>query len=46
MLNTFDTYENVFDKYTASYGVTCVTLIEITFQKLVIVTNITYNHFV
>ena len=30
MLNTFDTYESVdFYKYTASYGVICVTLIKI-----------------
>ena len=31
MLNTFETYESVFNKYTASYGVICVTLIKITF---------------
>ena len=31
MLNTFDTLESVFNKYTASYGVICVTLIKITF---------------
>ena len=31
MLNTFDTLEMIFNKYTASYGVICVTLIKITF---------------
>ena len=32
MRNTFDTYESFFNKYTASYGVICVTLIKITFK--------------
>ena len=31
MLNTFDTDESIFNKYTASYGVIYVTLIKITF---------------
>ena len=33
MLNTFDTYgkKRFFNKYTASYGVICITLIKITF---------------
>ena len=31
MLNTFDTYGILFNKYTASYGAICVTLIKITF---------------
>ena len=31
MLNTFDTYEKIFNKYTAIYGVICVTLIKINF---------------
>ena len=35
-----------FNKYTASFGVICFTLIKITFLKLVFVTNITYKHFV
>ena len=29
MLKTFDTNEGFFNKYTASYGVICVTLIKI-----------------
>ena len=31
MLDTFDTYESFSNKYTAFYGVMCVTLIKITF---------------
>ena len=31
MVNTFDTYESVFNKYTASCAVLCVTLIKFTF---------------
>ena len=31
MLKTVDTYGSLFNKYTDSYGVICITLIKITF---------------
>ena len=33
MLNAFATYESFLNKTTASFGVMCITLIEITFKR-------------
>ena len=46
MLNTFDTLESVFNKYTAFLWCYMCYINEAYFLKLVIVTNITYKHFV
>ena len=45
MLATFTTYESFLNKTKASYGVMCGSLIELPFEKVVIVTNIIFKSF-